>query len=81
MFRVVKGTIIITQNRKYKFTFSSDDEEEEKQGKIKQRDQSVLSLEFNDQFEPPDDGCELQVEKRNLFLLVFRKDIDGLIEQ
>ncbi|CAI2358781.1 unnamed protein product [Moneuplotes crassus] len=70
-----------TKKRKYNFTFSSDDEEEEKQGKIKQRDESILEIDSYENHELTQDSSTGKIFKRNLSLLVFRKDFDGISQQ
>jgi hypothetical protein len=51
------------------------------QGKLKIRDTSVVDIEFNDDFETPRDGTKKLVEKKDLKKLVFRCDLDEIIEQ
>ena len=48
---------------------------------MKNRDTSILDIDFNDEFETPRDGVGLSVQKSNLFRLIFQKDIEGLVAQ
>lgn len=67
--------------RYYNFTFSSDEEEETKQTTTKQSDSSIPEFDFNDEFEPPEDGVEEKIEKKDLHRLVFNKDLDEITQQ
>lgn len=66
--------------KKYHFDFDSDNDEYG-QGKLKVRDTSVVDIEFNDTFDTPRDGTKNSVEKKDLTQLVFRGDLDQIIEQ
>ncbi|CAI2387437.1 unnamed protein product [Moneuplotes crassus] len=73
--------IIPGQKKYYNFTFSSDEEEETKQTTTKQSDSSFPEFDFNDEFEPPEDGVEEQIEKKDLHRLVFSKGQDEISQQ